>query len=70
MEEQPLLTGGADCSSQRTEGIVLHGEDIDIGIAEDGVGRGGIGATDLLGEHLGMCLCTTKNLNNLLAGIF
>ena len=70
MEKQALLTGAADGSCQRTEGIILHREDIDIGIAEDGISGGGKGATDLLGEHLGMGLSTTKNLNNLLTSIF
>ena len=70
MEEQGVSTRSTEVGCQRSEGIVFHSEDVDVGIGKDGFQRGGIGTADLLSKHLSMRLCTTKNLNNLLTSIF
>ena len=70
MEEQGVSTRSTEVGCQRSEGIVFHSEDVDVGIGKDGFQRGGIGTADLVSKFLGVSRSTTKNLNNLLVGIF
>ena len=70
MEEQGVSTRSTEVGCQRSEGIVLYCEDVDVGIFLDGFQRGGIGTADLVSEFLSVSRSTTKDLNNLLVGIF